>query len=588
MVLLSASAPRVDAQEQVIITGPPGDLPFPGMPGPRQFKTGAGRIRGLVVAAETGSPIRRAQVRISGPDVGMKAALTDADGRYEFRDLPAGRFSLTATKSGYVTVQYGQTRPFEQGRQIELSDKQVLDKADISLPRGSVISGRIVDEYGEPVAEAMVTAMRQTWVGGRRRLVPTGRVGQTNDLGQYRMYGLPPGDYYVSAVLRNSEMMMFDVIGRGGPTGSNPGSGYAPTYFPGTPSAAEAQKVVVALGQEAQQTDFALLPVRLATVSGMVVSSDGKPVDTAMVNLLPVSRSGDMGMMMMGTSARTQKDGQFTLNGVAPGEYTLNVRSMRIQTTGAGDNMTITATVGGPAGGDAEFASIPLTVGGDDVSNVAVVTTKGSTLTGRLVFEGGAKPNELQAIRISASGDVSDRPMLVGASGASAKSDGTFELKGLAGHRVIRAAGLPSGWMLKAVRLNGTDITDSGVDFKAGEQLSNLEIVLTSKTTQIVGGVTMTDGKPTKDYTVVVFSDDPDHWTVPMSRWIAGTRPDQDGRFKISNMPPGTYYVVALDYIESGAWSDPELLDRLKTRAKRITLDEGSVETLDLKITEAF
>jgi hypothetical protein len=354
------------------------------------------------------------------------------------------------------------------------------------------------------------------------------------------MYGLPPGDYYVSATLRNAEMMMFDVTGMGGPTGSNPGSGYAPTYFPGTPSASEAQKVVVALGQEAQQTDFALLPVRLAKVSGMVVSSDGKPVDTAMVNLLPVSRSGDMGMMMMGTSARTQKDGQFTLNGVAPGDYTLNVRSMRVQTTGSGDSMTFTATIGGPGGSDAEFASVPLTVGGDDISNLAVVTTKGSTLAGRLAFEGGSKPNDLQSIRINANADPSDGPIMVGASGASAKADGTFELKGLAGHRVIRATNLPPGWMLKAVRLDGTDVTDSGVDFKPGEQLSNLEIVLTSKTTEIAGGVTTADGKPTKDYTVVVFSDDPDHWTIPMSRWVAGARPDQDGRFKIGNMPPGT------------------------------------------------
>ena len=175
---------------------------------------------------------------------------------------------------------------------------------------------------------------------------------------------------------------------------------------------------------------------------------------------------------------------------------------------------------------------------------------------------------------------------MVGASGGTAKPDGTFELKGLAGHRIIRVGNLPQGWALKSVRLNGTDVTDSGVDFKAGEQLSNLEIVLTSRTTEITGGVTTANGEPTKDYTVVVFSDDPDHWTVPMSRWVAGARSDQDGRFKISNMPPGSYYAVALDYIESGAWGDPDLLDRLKTRAKRFTLAEGQTETLDLKITE--
>lgn len=176
---------------------------------------------------------------------------------------------------------------------------------------------------------------------------------------------------------------------------------------------------------------------------------------------------------------------------------------------------------------------------------------------------------------------------MVGASGATAKPDGTFEVKGLAGHRVVRVANLPAGWALKAVRVNATDVTDSGVDFKAGEQVANVEIVLTSRTTEINGAVTTASGQPTKDYTVVLFSDDPDHWAIPMSRWVAGARPDQDGRFKISNMPPGTYYAVALEYVEAGAWADPELLDRLKSRAKRFTLSEGHTETLDLKVTDA-
>lgn len=588
VLTLALAVVPAEARQQIVVTQGIEDIRGPLMPGARPFKTGTGRIRGRIVSADTGVPIRRAQVRISGPDIGSKTALTDGEGRYEFRDLPAGRFSLNATKSGYVSVQYGQTRPFEQGRQIEVADKQVLDKTDINLPRGSVISGRIVDEFGEPVADAMVSAMRQTWMGGRRRLVPAGRTSMTNDLGQYRMYGLPPGDYYVSATLRNAETMIFEaMVMAGGPTGSNPGSGYAPTYFPGTPSASEAQKVVVALGQEAQQTDFALLPVRLAKVSGMVVSSDGKPVETAMVNLLPASRSGEIGMMMMGSSARTSKDGQFTLNGVAPGEYTLNVRSMRIQTSDAGGNMTFTATIGGPDGGNAEFASMPLTVAGEDIANVAVVTTKGSTMSGRLSFEGGSQPANIQSIRIVANPDLSDGPVMVGGNGAPAKADGTFEVRGLAGHRIVRVGNLPSGWALKAVRVNATDVTDSGVDFKPGEQVANVEIVLTSKTTEINGSVTTANGEPTKDYTVVVFSDDPDHWSIPMSRWVTGARPDQDGRFKISNLPPGSYYAIALEYIEAGAWGDPELLDRLKTRAKRFTVSEGRTETLDLKLTDA-
>ena len=87
---------------------------------------------------------------------------------------------------------------------------------------------------------------------------------------------------------------------------------------------------------------------------------------------------------------------------------------------------------------------------------------------------------------------------------------------------------------------------------------------------------------------MVVFSDDPQHWNLPMTRWVTGTRPDQEGRFRVRNMPPGSYNIIAVDYIEAGSWGDPELLERLKTRAKRITLAEGGSEKLDLKLTDAL
>ncbi|HET8818936.1 MAG TPA: sodium/proton-translocating pyrophosphatase, partial [Xanthomonadaceae bacterium] len=201
----------------------------------------------------------RAQVRLSGPEILPKVSLTDAEGRFEFRELPAGRFTMQATKSGFVSVQFGQTRPFESGRPIELADRQVLDNSDIYMPRGSVIAGRIVDEFGDPVPDVMVTALRQTWSNGRRRLAPApGRMAQTNDLGQYRIYGLPPGDYYVSASMRNTtvetmvtEMAAVRAFAAAPSSGtSTPSSGYAPTYYPGTPNGGEAQKITLIAGQE--------------------------------------------------------------------------------------------------------------------------------------------------------------------------------------------------------------------------------------------------------------------------------------------------------------------------------------------------
>ena len=160
---------------------------------------------------------------------------------------------MSVSKSGFVTMQYGQSRPFEPGRPIELAEAQVMEKADVALPRGSAVSGRILDEFGEPVADASVTAMRMQYAGGKRRLVPSGRSSTTNDLGQFRLFGLPPGEYYVSATLRTIDAMVMDMLGgagAGGPTGSNSNSGYAATYYPGTPNPAEAQRIALAVGQE--------------------------------------------------------------------------------------------------------------------------------------------------------------------------------------------------------------------------------------------------------------------------------------------------------------------------------------------------
>ena len=587
LVAAVALAAALEAQQQIqiVTTGPDG--PVMQMGQGREFKTGTGRIRGRVVSAENGTPIRRAQVRIFGNSVAPKTAMTDGDGRYEFTDLPEGSFSLSATKSGYMNVQYGQTRPFESGRRIELADKQVLEKADIAMPRGGVISGRIVDEFGEPLADVMVTAMRQSWQAGRRRLMPAGRFSQTNDLGQYRMYGLAPGEYYVSATLR-SEMPMFEMMDTGNvpsPGASMPTSGYAPTYFPGTPTAADAQRVTVAAGQESQSTDFALLPTRLAKITGVVINSEGRPVEGAMISAVP-SR-GLEGLPIMGGGGRTNKDGAFTLHNITPGDYTLQVRQMTVMTSSLGNEMTFTSRIGGP-GGDQEFGIQPVSVSGEDLSNVVITTSKGGTASGHVTFE-GTRPGNTNGVRVQAMSADMDGPMIGrGGMGSAIKPDGAFELKGMAGVRMIRVNGIPPGWSLKSVQLNGTDVTDTGIDFKGGESATGIDIVLSSKNTEINGAVTQSDGSPVKDYTVVVFAEDSQKWTIPMTRWVTGTRPDQDGRFKVQNLPAGSYYAIAVDYIPQGEWGDPDLLERLRARATHVTLNEGGTETVDLKIVDSY
>jgi hypothetical protein len=171
---------------------------------PRTPRQGTGVIRGRVVRADTGEPLRRAQVRVdewsTGDRGGPAATMTDAEGRYELTQLPAGRYQLKATRGGYVEVAYGQRRPFERGRPLELSEGAVLQNIDFALPPGGVVTGRVVDETGEAVAGASVSLARRRYIDGEKRLVAESG-SSTDDRGEFRIFGVPPGDYVMSAAL---------------------------------------------------------------------------------------------------------------------------------------------------------------------------------------------------------------------------------------------------------------------------------------------------------------------------------------------------------------------------------------------------
>jgi hypothetical protein len=543
-----------------------GQRPMRAQPTRADAPRGTAILRGQIVAADNGSPIRRAQVRVTSPDAREgRLATTDAQGRFEIKELPAGRYTLSASKGGFVSLQYGQRRPTESGTPIELGDGETIEKITIGLPRGSVLGGRITDEFGEPVANASVSAWRYAYAGGTRRLIPAGQNARdtTDDQGHFRLFGLPPGEYYVSATLRSSGPEVTDPMGEV--------SGYASTYFPGTTNVAEAARVTLAVSQENTTINFGLIATKLVKVSGQVLMSDGGPASNGLVMLIPVSTSGRPGMALQqgGNGNRVNDKGTFQMSNVAPGRYTLQART----------------------GGNREFelAKMDLTVGAEDVDGLTLVTAAGAIVNGNVVSDSGEpfdfKPSQFQVAARAASPDGAG-PVGPGMAAARVGDDWTFSLRNISDAVLFRTA-TPQGWALKSISLGGQDITDTPMEFPQGQTVSGMQIVLTKKITTLSGLVSDAKGNPVLDATVVVFPAD-DKLLTFQSRYIKAARPDQDGRYRVTGLPgPGSYLAVALQGLEDGQAGDPEFLASVRDEATKLELGEGETKSVDVKLSAA-
>jgi hypothetical protein len=468
-------------------------------------------------------------------------------------------------KGGFVQGQYGQRRPGEPGTPIDLGDGQTADKVNFVLSRGSVISGKIVDDGGEAVAGTSVQAMRYQFVNGARRLMPFGGEGsndRTDDQGSFRLYGLAPGDYYVSA---NNRMGMVVMAG----VNNTEGDTYAPTFYPGTSSVAEATRITVKAGQEMSGANFALIVARMARIRGRAINSSGQPLSNAMLMLMP----GDPGMMMMMMSgpsnAMVGPDGTFQFTNVAPGRYNLTVRPMGMATS------------------TSEMANMPITVGNDDIDNLMVATGVGAIARGVVTTDDGTPP-PFRADQVSIFPQPAEPTMAFSMSGQNRINDDfTFELTGLSDRRLIRPNLPPAtGWFLKQVLYDGTDVTDTGVDFMPGRSYDSFQIVFTQKTTDLSGAITDDRGNPVVDASVVIFPADPAKW-VYLSRYVRTVRPDTNGRFNIKSLPPhDDYLVIAVQNLEQGQGADPEFLARAKEDAKAFSLNEGETKAVDIKLSK--
>jgi hypothetical protein len=549
----------------------------------QEVPAGSGRIRGTVTRTDTGGPLRFIEVRVSAPGTPGSpwTTTTDAGGRFEVTGLPAASYVVTPTAPQFA-------QPGTRAASIPLAEGQTLDDLHIRLSPGGVIEGTVLDEYGDPVVAARVQALRAEYLrmpgmsttGQRasdRRLIARG-LTQTDDRGRFRLYGLESGQYFVMAERGAGNRGLLSGLDEPSPTVMRGGSGFAPTFYPGTASIAESQPLDVRAGTEATGVSFTLTAERLSRVSGTVLSSRGVPTGGMGVLMMP-ARQG-VALLVETQMVETGPDGGFALDGVPPGSYRVVVVSLAA--------FAAVAESGGPGSlASGEMGSLLLPVSGQDIDNLVIATSRGHTVTGRVRVEGDpsalAPTWRLSVGAIDLAAGESLAAAMLHRSGP-VQPDGSFEIPNVIGSRLFRVTGLPAGWTLKAVHVYGRDVADTGFDVQ--QDIGSVDIVLSTRPAEVQGRVGA-EREPCAGCAVIVFPQDPGRWEGRSNRFIRGVETAADGTFGVPALPEGRYYAVAVEALLDGVWAEPAYLFRMRARAVAFSVSEGEVASVDLPMPVA-
>jgi hypothetical protein len=517
-------------------------------------RPGTAVMRGSVVAADTGAPIRDARLTLSrAGDKQPLAGRTDSQGRFEFTSLLAGEYRLQVNPGSRAARYLPQSYPAVpasggQRPALSLKDGETLERIAIKLARASAIGGRVVDEYGEPVAFVGVRALLELPAGRGQATGAGSSFLETDDLGRFRIFGLQPGDYVVLAEPRRE-----------------PAAGEAAaesrllaTYYPATPNPAEAATVKLTPGQDVAEIEIRLARGGAFRVRGTILNSRGEPA--AGVSVAAMARKPGGGFS--GSGVTSDADGSFTLQNVTPGEHYLTARPRsdpRIAAPGA------------------EFALVPIAVY-QDLEGIVVTTKPGATITGRIAFE-PEPPSTLPSLQILALGDEAlPRPTLR-LPMTKPDAEGRFTLEPLFGPVLIRASGA-TGWWLDRVTFDRTDVTNRLTEFPQGAKLT---VVLTREGAGLSGSLTGAAGQPAPEATVVLFGADPAQWNSRFT--TTRTVKAVDGNYSLPALKAGRYFVLATppgDVNLAGA--DPDYFALLSQHAASIVLGDKEQRTLNLRL----
>jgi hypothetical protein len=560
-------------------------------------------IEGVVIKLGTGEPLANASVQLSREDAQAEArsnfprpredfhrmAKSDRNGRFSFENVATGNYRLIATyEGGYVPAEYGQRSPTEPGINFEIAAGQKMTGVELAMSPTGSISGRIYGRNEEPLGNAQVMAMRQVYKNGRRALTIIQTVA-TDDRGEYRLFWLAPGRYYVSAkpditelavnigqpnsynaaAVRITPPMRFgtfeqatspSVKTRRLKTGEIAEEMYLPVYYPGTPDPQTAVPISVAAGATIGGVDLRteLGLIRPHHIRGRIIdATTGQPVGQANVSAVP--RTYDPYFTIAG--ARSSAQGLFDLAGVPSGSYQIFV-------TRYGEGL---AGLNGVVSVD---------VADKDIENLPIVVAREFKLSGRFLMEGGSRSYP----RIA---DLIRDPQVVGmvrggfSYNPPAAADGSFTLDGIApGDFRVTLQRLPSDGYIKSMRLGNADVLNDGLHI-SGPPDGLLEIVIGANAGKIEGTVVNVQQQPLANRTVVLV---PDFRLRQRADLYKVVPTDNAGHFRMQGVTPGEYKLFAWENVEPGAWQDPAFIGTYENAGRPIHIYEGTSQNVQLPV----
>jgi hypothetical protein len=521
-------------------------------------------VAGRVVKASSGEPLKAARVVLLDSEAQDEQhsyhAVTDANGAFVLNGVLPGRYRFAATRTGYVPQAFKAKAAGSEGAILTLEAGQQLTEILFRLVRTAALVGRVTDEDGEPVAgvevQAMVKASPEDERDAGAIQVPHGElvpatIGATNDLGEFRLYGLPPGDYYISAIDSGSPELSDYAVHRGAfgyERGNEPMTNHPPMYYPGVFQRSQAQSVAVRAGEEVR-VEFSLRPAKTITVSGHVVGPDGKAAVGAFVMVEP--RDVDTMFTSMRNSAQVDAEGRFRVEGITPGSYVLSASQLVDQKQYSAERKIET--------------------GNDDIANIELGLRSPVTVRGRvLATSPGAFAQRDVHVWLNPADQTANN---FGA--ADVNKDGTFRIDQLAeGSYRVNVTGLVDGWYLKSARFGMEDALEHGVRVSRGAVSPLLELSVSPNASQ-VQGIVVQAGNPVAgaDVQLRPETDNPNRKDL---RDAAKT--DQYGHFVLKNIPPGRYLISAsIDDEEGGtAKAEPQKLSLRENEKKSIKLEMPS------------